>query len=588
MARSSARRAKTNRKSNISQLLSGFRGMLIFVFGISGVVNILALTGAFYMLQIYDRALTSGSIPTLIALSVLAVGLYMFQGVLDVIRMQILVRLGAKLDHKLSPAAYKVTIDMPRYGFSSAEAIERSRDVDTLRGFMGSQGPLALFDLPWMPLYITFIYLLHPWLGALTLLGALVMAVLTLMTELLTKKRGASAQQASIERAALAESHTRNADVLKAMGFAGRAVQSFEDINGRHLKLHTSTTDIGGTLSGIAKVLRMILQSSILGLGAFLTIQGQLSPGAIIAASIIAARALAPVDMAIAQWKNIVSARRSYSRLKETLSARPEEKIQVKLPKPEQVIKLENVAVAAPSTGTVILSDISFELKAGQALGLIGPSGGGKSTLARAITNVWPLVRGCVRLDGAEMDQWTDEDRGQYIGYLPQDVSLLDGTIAQNICRFDPEPDGADIIEAAKAAGVHELIVRLSEGYQTVMGPDGTSLSAGQRQRVALARALYRNPFLVVLDEPNSNLDSEGEVALTTAIEGVRQRGGVAVIIAHRPSALKAVDMVGIIQNGRLVQFGPKSEIIQSKPKAKQAMNTNIPANGPIAAGESR
>ncbi|MCF6198311.1 MAG: type I secretion system permease/ATPase [Hyphomicrobiaceae bacterium] len=578
MARNSARRVQ----SNISQLLTGFRGMLIFVFSISGVVNILALTGAFYMLQIYDRALTSGSIPTLIALSVLAIVLYMFQGILDVIRTQILVRLGAKLDHKLSPAAYKITIDMPRYGFSSAESIERSRDVDTLRSFMGGQGPLALFDLPWMPLYITFIYFLHPLLGALTLLGAMVMAVLTLLTELLTKKKGNSTQQASIERAALVDSHTRNADVLKAMGFAGRAVKSFEAVNAKHLELHTSTTDIGGTLSGIAKVLRMILQSSILGLGAYLTIKGQLSPGAIIAASIIAARALAPIDMAIAQWKNIASARRSYSRLKETLSARPEEEIQIKLPKPEQVIKLENVAVAAPSTGTVILSDISFELKAGQALGLIGPSGGGKSTLAKAITNVWPLVRGCVRLDGAEINQWTDEDRGQYVGYLPQDVGLLDGTVAQNICRFDPEPEGAEIIEAAKAAGVHELIVRLSEGYQTVMGPDGTSLSAGQRQRVALARALYRNPFLVVLDEPNSNLDSEGELALTTAIEGIRQRGGIAVIIAHRPSALKAVDMIGIIQNGHLVQFGPKSEIIEPKPK--QAMN----ANTPIAAGKSR
>ncbi len=584
MSRKSVRGGNSNRKSYMSTLLAGFRGMLVFVFGLSGVVNVLALTGAFYMLQIYDRALTSGSVPTLIALSVLAIGLYLFQGVLDVIRSQILVRLGAKLDHQLSPVAYKVTIDMPRYGFSSAEAIERSRDVDTLRGFMGSQGPLALFDLPWMPLYISFIYLLHPWLGTLTLLGAMIMAVLTVATELSTKKRGAKAQQASISRAALADSHTRNADVLKAMGFADRAVRRFEEINTKHLALQTSTTDIGGTLSGVAKVLRMILQSAILGLGAYLTIQGQLSPGAIIAASIIAARALAPVDMAIAQWKNIVSARRSYSRLKETLSALPQEDIHVKLPRPEQSIKLENVAVAAPSTGTVILSDISFELSAGQALGLIGPSGGGKSTLAKAISNVWPLARGNVRLDGADLNQWRDDDRGAYFGYLPQNVGLLDGTIAENICRFEPEPEAAHIIEAAKAAGVHELIVRLTEGYQTLIGPDGTSLSAGQSQRIALARALYRDPFLVVLDEPNSNLDAEGEVALTSAIEGVRQRGGIAVVIAHRPSALKAIDMIGIIQNGRLVQFGPKSEIIQ--PTINPAVNDQSSSNSHVAAGE--
>ncbi len=584
MGRKSALGGNKNRKSQMSTLLSGFRGILIFVFGLSGVVNILALTGAFYMLQIYDRALTSGSVPTLVALSILAIVLYLFQGVLDIIRSQILVRLGAKLDHQLSPVAYKVTIDMPRYGFSSAEAIERSRDVDTIRGFMGSQGPLALFDLPWMPLYISFVYLLHPWLGTLTLLGTMVMGVLTLTTELMTKKRGAKAQQASITRAALAASHTRNADVLKAMGFAGRAVQKFETINAKHLGLHTSTTDIGGTLSGIAKVLRMILQSAILGLGAYLTMQGQLSPGAIIAASIIAARALAPVDMAIAQWKNIVAARRSYSRLKETFSALRDDEILVQLPKPERTMKLENVAVAAPSNGTVILSDISFDLEAGQAVGLIGPSGGGKSTLAKAITNVWPLARGSVRLDGAELNQWSDEDRGAHVGYLPQNVGLLDGTIAENICRFEPDPEAGHIIKAAKGAGVHELIVRLSDGYQTMLGPDGSSLSAGQRQRIALARALYRDPFLVVLDEPNSNLDAEGEIALTTAIEGICERGGITVVIAHRPSALKAVNMIGIIQNGRLVQFGPKDEIV--KPTANPAMNVNPREPVPAVAGE--
>lgn len=565
--------------------LAGFKSAIVFVVVLSGVVNLLALTGSFYMLQIYDRTLASQSVPTLLALSALAIGLYLFQGVFDVLRSQVLVRMGARLDAKLAPLAHRVTIDMPRFGFSTTEAIERGRDVDTIRNFMGGQGPIAVLDLPWLPIYLAFAYLLHPWLGAAVLAGAIVLASLTLLTEVLTRRLAGKAHQSGIHRQSLADAHARNAEVIRAMGFTGRAVDRFTAANAQQIALQTRTNDIVGTLSGISKVLRMILQSAVLGLGAYLTIQGEMSAGAIIAASVAAGRALAPVDLAIGQWKGIVAARRSWTRLTETLSTLDDGASTLTLPAPRLSLKVDKVTVATPSTGTVVLSDISFDLQAGQALGLIGPTGGGKSSLARALTGVWPLVRGTVRLDQADIDQWPVDDLGGYIGYMPQDVALLDGTIAENISRFDPAPDSKKIIEAARAAGVHEMIVWLPGGYQTELGPNAASLSSGQRQRIGLARALYGDPFLVVLDEPNSNLDAEGDAALTKAIESVRARGGIAVVIAHRPSALNACDMVGVIQAGRLAAFGPKEEIIQGQASSGQGGGRPVGASGPSRGG---
>ena len=560
--------------------LSGLKNVIIFIFVVSGVINILALTGSFYMLQVYDRALTSQSVPTLLALSALAIGLYLFQGLLDVSRSQILVRIGAQLDRKLAPLAHQVGIDMPRFGFSTAESLERGRDVDTLRHFLGGQGPIALFDLPFMPLYLAFVYMLHPWLGILTLGGAIVLTILTVISEVLTQKHSSAMQNASIARSAMSDSHARNADVIRAMGFTSRAVARFEAINSKHLDLQVKTNDVGGTLSGLSKVLRMIMQSAVLGLGAYLTIKGELTAGTIIAASVASGRALAPVDLAIGQWKNVVAARRSYGRLTDTLTAMAEAAPQMTLPRPQKSFKVERITVAAPSTGTVVLSDVAMELNAGQAVGIIGPSGGGKSTFARAITGVWPLLRGAVRLDDADFTHWTPDAIGQHIGYLPQDVGLLDATIRDNICRLDPNADHQKILAAAKAAGVHEMIVRMPGGYDTELGPNGVSLSAGQRQRIALARALYDDPFLVVLDEPNSNLDAEGEAALTQAIFGIRARGGIAVVVAHRPSALAAVDMVGVIQAGKLAAFGSKDEIFaqQNKAKAVSPIPVAVPA----------
>ena len=363
-------------------------------------------------------------------------------------------------------------------------------------------------------------------------------------------------------RNGIADCNARNAEVLKAMGFAGRAVGRFNEANAEHLDLQTRANDITGSFAAVSRVLRMVLQSALLGLGAYLAIKGELSAGAIIAVSVASARALAPVDLAIGNWKAFIAARMAYQRLRDTVIALAAADEPMRLPDPADRLSVEKITVAVPGSGQVVLSEIGFELEAGQALGIIGPSAGGKTTLVRALTGIWPTLRGSVRLDGADLTQWREEDIGRHIGYLPQEVALMDATIEDNICRLEPDPDYRKVIEAAKAAGVHEMIVKMPEGYRTRLGPQGCALSAGQRQRVALARALYGNPFVVVMDEPNSNLDGEGEAALTAAIEGIRARGGIAIVIAHRPSALVAVDLVAIVQAGRMVAFGKKQDIM--------------------------
>lgn len=558
-------RIAAEKRKQAENLTAGFRGVATFLFLMSGVINVLALTGSFYMLQIYDRALGSASIPTLLALSALAIGLYLFQGILEILRSQILIRIGARLDRKIAPLAHQVAIDMPRYGYSPSEALERGRDVDIVRGFLGGQGPVALFDLPWMPLFLIFVYMLHPLLGALTLGGAFVLSIIAIATELLTRRLAGSAHHATIARNEIADSNARNADILKAMGMSARAVTRFNAANEDHLDLQTRTSDISGTLGAVSRVLRMILQSAVLGLGAYLTIMGELSAGAIIAASVCAGRALAPIDLAIGNWKHVVNARNAFGRLRDTVTALASGLPQMALPVPRHGLKVEGVTVAAPSSGRILLSDVSFELQAGQALGVIGPSGGGKTTLVRCLTGIWPTLRGSVRLDNADLAQWNSDELGKHLGYLPQEVALMSASVEENISRFDEDPDPRAVVAAAVAAGVHDMIVRLPEGYQTNLGPSGMALSAGQRQRIGLARALYGNPFLVILDEPNSNLDSEGEEALSSAIKAIRARGGIAVVVAHRPSALANIDLVAVVQNGRISAFGAKEDVIGPK-----------------------
>jgi PrtD family type I secretion system ABC transporter len=571
------------RRRASSNLIGGLRSIFIFLFSVSGIINVLALTGSFYMMQVYDRAIPSQNVPTLLALSALAIGLYVFQGVFETVRSQILVRVGAGVDRKLAPLAHKVAIDMPRFGFSTSESLERGRDVDTVRGFLGSQGPIALFDLPWLPLYLIFVYALHPLLGALVIGGAFVLTMLAIANELMTRKLAGVTHQATVARNIIADSNARNSEVLRAMGFSGRAVARFVEANKEHLALQTKTNDISGTMSAISRILRMVLQSATLGLGAYLTINGEMSGGSIIACSIAATRALAPVDMAIGNWKNVVGARNAWSRIIDTMVALSEEQKPLDLPIATKTLKVEKLTVAAPSNGRILISEVTFELKAGQALGIVGASGGGKTSLIRAVTGIWASLRGSVRLDEADLTQWSEESLSQMIGYLPQDVALLDGTIAENIARLDPKADRDSIVTAAHAAGVHEMIVRMSDGYQTQVGAQGETLSAGQRQRIGLARALYGSPFLVVMDEPNSNLDGEGEQALTTAIAGIKQRGGIAIVVAHRPSALAAVDLVAVVQQGKMIAFGGKDEVLGqnkaagiSKPVAANAQS--VPA----------
>lgn len=565
------------KRRHAQKMTAGLKTVAIYLFVVSGVINLLALTGSIYMLQVYDRVLGSGSLPTLITLSVMAIGLYFFQGVFDVLRSQILVRVGGRLDRQIAPLAHRTVVDMPRFGYSTAEALERGRDVDTLRSFLGSQGPVALFDIPWMPVFLIFVYALHPLLGALTLGGMVLLSLLAIATELMTRRLSGATHQAAVARNSIADSNARNADVIKAMGFADRAVERFTKANRDHLELHTRANDISGTFGALSRVVRMILQSALLGLGAYLTINGDLSAGGIIASSVASSRALAPIDMAIGNWKQVVAARTAFSRLRETVVAMATTEEPMALPTPHRSLRLDGITVAAPGSGRVLLADVTMELAAGQALGVIGPSGGGKTTLVKALTGIVPVLRGAVRLDGAELSQWREADLGRYVGYLPQDVSLMDASIAENISRFAKDANPQAVVEAAVEAGIHDMIVKMPSGYQTRVGAGGLALSGGQRQRIGIARALYGRPFLVVLDEPNASLDAEGEAALTTTLLAVRERGGIVVIIAHRPNALTAVDMIAVIQNGRMTAFGGKDEIIGPKVVAS-AEPKSIPA----------
>lgn len=543
----------------------------------SGLVNILALTGSMYMLQIYDRVLGSRNVSTLIALSVLVVGLYLVQGGLEVIRSQILVRIGSRVDRRLAGLAQEARMRLSLRGSSLVSSTQPLRDVDAIRGFLSSQGPIAILDMPWMPVYIAFAFLLHPMLGAITLGGSVFLFMLTLLTEALMRKPTHRVAESAKDRTAIAELAERNTEVLSAMGFSGRIIARFCDANIRHLKAHEKASDLATCLSTISKVFRVTLQSALLGVGAYLTLRNELTPGAIIAVSIAASRALAPIEVAIANWRGLISARASAKRLGEVLSSLPSAEKPLALPPPVAKLRLEAVSVNAPGTQRCVLNGVSFDLPAGQIMAVVGPSAAGKSSLARALTGLWPPVRGSVRLDGAELHRWSDNDLGQHIGYLPQDIQLFDGTITENISRFESEPDSRKVIAAARAADVHELILRLPDGYETRIGAQGGVLSAGQRQRVALARALYGDPFLVVLDEPNSNLDAEGENALAVALHGIKMRNGIAVVISHRPSVLSAVDLIATVSDGQMTAIGPRDEILR-KAMRPIAGTTTVPS----------
>ena len=530
----------------------------------SGVINLLMLTGPLFMLQIYDRVLPSGSFPTLVGLAVLTVCLYAFQGLLDAIRARVLRRIGTSIDEDLSLRAYDAIVRLPLKTREGGQGLQPMRDLDQIRSFLSGPGPGALFDLPWMPLYVGVCFLFHPLIGLAAAAGVVVLTILTLCTELTTRKHASVAATLAASRHNLLEASRRNAEALQAMGMAPKMAARFADVNKEYMSTQGMAADRTASFSAGSRVVRFFLQSLVLGLGAYLFIIQEVSAGVIIASSILTSRALAPVDLAIANWKGFVSARESRRRLDRILAALPEREAPLQLPHPTESLTVRGVSACPPGSPRKILQDITFGLDSGDGLGIIGPSGSGKSTLARLLVGVWTPAGGKIRLDGAALDQWAPEMLGEHIGYLPQDVELFEGTVAENISRFEAGTDPETIIAAARAAGAHDLITALPEGYETRIGEAGASLSAGQRQRIALARALYRDPFLVVLDEPNSNLDNEGEEALTGAIRGVRQRGGIAIVIAHRPSALAALDQVLVIQQGRQRTLGPKEDVLRS------------------------
>ena len=549
-------------KSEISMALESCRSAFIAIALFSGMSNVLMLTGAIFMLEVYDRVLPSHSVPTLVALIILATSLYAALGILDLIRGRILVRVGARLDEAISDRVYDALVCLPLKAGNRGDGLQSLRHLDNLRSFLSGMGPIALFDLPWIPLYLLICFSFHTLIGLTALLGAVVLCVLTILTEVYTRNSGKQTIGLGASRNNLADTSRRNAEALVAMGMTRRLGQRWREANRKYIASQQQTSDIASGFASISKVLRMVLQSAVLAVGAYLVINQQATAGIIIAGSILSARALAPVDLAIANWKGFVAARQSWQTLNELLVLFPAQAEPMSLESPCKSLTVEVASGAPPGAQKLVAVDINFVLKAGSGLGVIGPSGSGKSSLARMLVGVWQPARGRIRLDGATYDQWAPEALGQHIGYLPQDVELPSGTIAENISRFAVNPKSETIIAAARAAGVHDLIVSMPGGYGTSIGEQGMALSAGQAQRIALARALYGDPFLVVLDEPNSNLDAEGDEALTSAILGVRERNGIVVVVAHRPSAIAGLDLILAMAQGRQIEFGPKEETL--------------------------
>jgi PrtD family type I secretion system ABC transporter len=550
------------RRSELGEALRACRSAFIGVGVMSCMINLLYLTGSIFMLEIYDRVLPSRSVPTLVGLVILAGGLYIAQGVLDLIRGRILARIGTSLDEALSGRVFETVVRLPLIAGGRNEGLQPLRDLDNIRSFLSSMGPGAFFDLPWLPFYLAICFAFHVLIGLTALVGALILVTLTVLTEFMTRKPAREAMGLAARRNDLAAASRRNAEVLVAMGMSGRLTKRWGVANENYLTGNQRTSDVAGGLGATAKVMRMMLQSAVLGVGAYLVIHQEATAGVIIAGSILSARALAPVDLAIAHWKGFVAARQSWHRLNRLLGSLPAQGAPTRLQAPSRRLSVEGVSIVPPGDQRVIVQDVTFALEAGNGLGIIGPSGSGKSSLVRALVGVWQPVRGKVRLDAAALDQWSSDVLGRHVGYLPQDVELFAGSVAQNICRFDPDAISENIIAAAKDAGVHEMVVKMTEGYETQVGEQGVSLSAGQAQRVALARALYGEPFLIVLDEPNSNLDTEGDEALTRAVRAARERGAIVVVVAHRPIGIEAVDMLLVLKDGRVQAFGPKDQVL--------------------------
>lgn len=526
---------------------------------LSAVFNLFMLTGSLFMLQVYDRVLTSGSIATLVALLALVTGIYACLAGLETIRLRASTRMADWFGDEIGPSVVRLTIGGANH---NGHATNLMQDYDRLRGFVGSPAAIALCDLPWLPLYLLVAFLFHVSLGFLALAGVVVLFGLAALSDRLAQAPVALANAAAARRARVVDTAARSGETILGLGMRGAYLQRYGQADADLRLAGRDAADRTALFVGLSRGIRLFLQSASLALGAYLALRHEITAGMIIAVSIVTSRALAPVEQAIGHWRQLVSARQSWARLSAALANPGNELPQTQLPGPNRSLEVFDLAVAAPVSGKILLSGVTFSLNAGSCLGIIGPSGAGKSTLARALVGVLPPARGSIRLDGAELSRWDPDDLGRHIGYLPQDIELFDGTVAENIARLATGPHSPAVLEAARKAGAHALISGLPDGYDTLLGAGGITLSAGQRQRIGLARALFGSPFLIVLDEPSSNVDMAGDEALTGAVEAAKRAMSIPIVIAHRPSTISACDHVLVIANGRQTAFGPRERIL--------------------------
>jgi ATP-binding cassette subfamily C protein EexD len=540
--------------------LASVKQHFIYVGCFSAAINLLHLVPILYMLQVYDRVLSSGSYSTLGTLTFLMVFLLIAMGGFEWVRSYILVAASNKIELELRDRIFNATFKLSLTGGNKMGA-QPINDLIGLRQFMTGNGVFAFFDAPWFPIYVGVMFMFHFWFGVSAIIAGIIMVALAILNERATNQKLKDANTQASQASARLNSSLRNAEIIEAMGMTDSVRKGLHRQGENVLLLQTEASKSAGAMTSFSKTFRSIVQSLMIGLGALLALSQEISPGSLIAGSLLLGRALGPIDILVGTWKGFSVARAQYDRLAKLLDQLPAEPQRMQLPPPQGNLLLENVIVAPPGSRTPVLKGISFQLNAGEALGVIGPSASGKSTLARAILGIWPAGSGKVRLDGADISAWNRIDLGPYIGYLPQDIELFDGTISENICRLG-EVDAEKIVAAAELAGVHELILRQPDGYDTVIGGSSGVLSGGQRQRIGLARAIYGNPKLIVLDEPNSNLDDQGERELVAAINRVKQSGCTVVVISHRTMVLGCVDKLLVLKDGSTFAFGPRDQVL--------------------------
>lgn len=555
-------------RNEIEQILLGFKRTFYTVGVFSAIINLLALVPSLYMLQVYDRVLASRNEVTLLMLTLMMLGGFAFMGGLELIRSFVLIRVGAKFDMDMNKRVYTAAFEQ-NLKSSGSNAGQALADLTNLRQFLTGNALFAFFDAPWFPIYLLVIFIFEPTLGLFALCGTAILVAMAFINERVTRQPLAEANGMAITANNLATNNLRNAEVIESMGMLPNLMGRWFKLHSRFLHLQAEASEKAGLIGAITKFFQMSLQSLVLGFGALLVLENKISPGMMIAASILVGRALAPVQQVIAVWKSWSSTRSAYERILRLLEVNPARAAGMELPKPQGNLSVEAVTAGPLGSNVPVLKSVTFALQAGDVLGIIGPSGSGKSTLARLLVGVWPSMMGKVRLDSADIYQWNKAELGPYVGYLPQDIELFGGTIAENIARFG-ELDSEKVVEAAKRAGVHEMILHFPKGYDTLLGDGGAGLSGGQKQRIGLARAMYGDPSLLVLDEPNSNLDDTGEAALVQAVHDLRRRGKTIILITHRTSAIAATNKLLMLRDGVVNMFGPTNAVLQALQEQNQ------------------